>query len=97
MSTKNVLVVVADDMPEGGFTDEVMPSTFQHFAQRGVLFANGYAVDPWCAPSRATLFTGLWVHDHGVVRGTRSTLEGTWHAKDLEADTIATRARAAGA
>jgi arylsulfatase A-like enzyme len=97
MSTKNVLVVVADDMPEGGFTDEVMPSTFQHFAQRGVPFANGYAVDPWCAPSRATLFTGLWVHDHGVVRGTRSTLEGTWHTKDLEADTIATRARAAGA
>ena len=97
MSTKNVLMVVADDMPEGGFTEEVMPSTFRHFARRGVLFANGYAVDPWCAPSRATLFTGLWVHDHGVVRGTRSTLEDTWYANDLEADTIATRTKAAGA
>jgi len=49
---KNVLMVVADDMPEGGFTQKVMPRTFEHFAQRGVLFANGYAVDPWCAPSR---------------------------------------------
>ena len=97
MGAKNVLVVVADDMPEGGFTEEVMPATFRHFAHRGVLFANGYAVDPWCAPSRATLLTGLWVHDHGVVRGTRSTLEDTWYANDLEADTMATRAKAAGA
>ncbi len=97
MRTKNVLMIVADDMPGHGFTREVMPTTFQHFAQRGVLFANGYAVDPWCAPSRATLLTGLWVHDHGVVRGSVGTLEDTWYANDHEADTIATRAKAAGA
>ena len=97
MGAKNVLMVVADDMPEDGFTREVMPKAWKMFANRGVVFDNGYAVDPWCGPSRATLFTGRWVHDHGLVRGAAATVEEVWYANDLEADTIATRAKAAGA
>lgn len=36
-------------------------------AQGGVRFANCYAPNPICAPARASLFTGLLPHNHGMV------------------------------
>lgn len=36
-------------------------------AQSGVRFANCYAPNPICAPARASLFTGLLPHNHGMV------------------------------
>lgn len=39
----------------------------QHLAQGGVRFNNCYAANPICAPSRASLFTGLLPHNHGMV------------------------------
>jgi arylsulfatase A-like enzyme len=36
-------------------------------AQRGARFKNCYAPNPICAPSRASLFTGLLPHNHGMV------------------------------
>ncbi|HWQ84129.1 MAG TPA: sulfatase-like hydrolase/transferase, partial [Anaerolineales bacterium] len=36
-------------------------------AQRGVRFDSCYAPNPICAPVRASLFTGLLPHNHGMV------------------------------
>jgi arylsulfatase A-like enzyme len=91
-----LVVVVVGDMPEDGFTPMVMPKVWNRFANMGVIFENGYAVDPWCGPSRATLFTGEWVHNHNLVRGSIAAVNDVWYADNLEADTIATRAKDVG-
>lgn len=35
-------------------------------AEEGILFSNTYTVSPLCAPARASLYTGKYIHQHGV-------------------------------
>src|SRR6056297_3126255 len=36
-------------------------------AGEGTRFANAYSTCPLCAPFRATLYTGQYIHTHGVI------------------------------
>jgi arylsulfatase A-like enzyme len=60
----NVLVVVTDDQRDG--TLGVMPETRRWLGRGGTTFPNAYVTTPLCCPSRATLFTGRFAHNHGV-------------------------------
>ena len=60
----NVLVIVTDDQRQG--TLSVMPQTRDWFIQRGVRYPNGYVTTPMCCPSRASIFTGRYAHNHDV-------------------------------
>ena len=44
-----------------------MPETKRLFAEQGVTFTDAYATTPTCCPSRATLFSGRYAHNHGVL------------------------------
>ncbi|MGH2554209.1 MAG: sulfatase-like hydrolase/transferase [Actinomycetota bacterium] len=61
----NVLVIVTDDQwaPD---TMRVMPRTRRLFEDAGVDFSNAYATTPQCCPSRASILTGQYSHNHGV-------------------------------
>jgi arylsulfatase A-like enzyme len=61
----NVLVIVTDDQ-RGSGTLGVMPKTRGWLEQGGVRFTNAFVTTPFCCPSRATIFTGQFVHNHGV-------------------------------
>jgi arylsulfatase A-like enzyme len=61
----NVLIVVTDDQPLGAMG--VMPQTRQIFATEGVRFEKAYATTPLCCPSRASIFTGQFTHNHNVL------------------------------
>ncbi|MCA1701886.1 MAG: sulfatase [Actinobacteria bacterium] len=61
----NVLVIVTDDQRADG-TMDVMPKTLHWFAEGGVTFERGYVTTPVCCPSRASILTGQYVHNHGV-------------------------------
>lgn len=60
----NVLIIVTDDQPTD--TMEAMPHTARIFAERGVTFTNAYSTTPLCCPSRASIMTGLYAHNHNV-------------------------------
>lgn len=44
------------------------PNLKTHFADRGVTFRQMFCTTPVCTPSRATLLTGRYAHNHGVAR-----------------------------
>ena len=43
-----------------------MPKTMDLFRAGGTYFPNGVVTTPLCCPSRASIFTGQYVHNHGV-------------------------------
>jgi arylsulfatase A-like enzyme len=62
----NLLIVMTDDQRANGTLD-VMPQTRRRIGGQGVTFLDAHATTPKCCPSRASFFTGLYAHNHGVV------------------------------
>jgi arylsulfatase A-like enzyme len=60
----NVLIFMTDDQRPD--TMSVMPWTQRWFADEGTRFSSAYATTPLCCPSRASIMTGRYVHNHGV-------------------------------
>jgi arylsulfatase A-like enzyme len=56
---------MTDDQRAQG-TMDVMPNTRQWFEDGGVRFPNAFATTPLCCPSRASVFSGRYTHNHGV-------------------------------
>ena len=60
----NILIFMTDDQrPE---SMEAMPKTSTYFKHEGVWFPNGLSTTPVCCPARTSIFTGRFVHNHGV-------------------------------
>jgi arylsulfatase A-like enzyme len=66
----NVLIVVVDDQRIG--TMSAMPETLSRFGRNGTAFTQAFATTPLCCPSRASIFTGRYAHNHGVKRNGES-------------------------
>jgi arylsulfatase A-like enzyme len=62
----NVLVIVTDDARAE--TLQAMPRTRAWLGDGGVTFPQGFATTPSCCPSRASILSGRYVHNHGVLR-----------------------------
>ena len=61
----NVLVIITDDQRlEGSMA--VMPSTRHEFVDLGITSSNAFATTPLCCPSRASIFSGKYPHNHGI-------------------------------
>ncbi len=60
----NVLIIVTDDQRAGG-TMGVMDQTTDYFTD-GSYFPNAIATTPVCCPSRASIMTGRYAHNHNV-------------------------------
>ncbi len=67
-SRPHIIVILLDDLDAGSV--EFMPITQKRIFSQGVTFSQFFATTPLCAPSRATLLTGLYAHNHGVLRNT---------------------------
>jgi N-acetylglucosamine-6-sulfatase len=60
----NVLVIMTDDQTEADMV--ALPKTRALLGDRGTTFVRSFASYPLCCPSRATLLTGQYPHNHGV-------------------------------
>jgi len=62
----NVVLIVTDDQRVG--TLGVMPRTRYWLVRGGTYFSHAYVTTPLCCPSRSSIFTGLYAHNHHVVQ-----------------------------
>jgi arylsulfatase A-like enzyme len=60
----NVLIILVDDMRSDGLW--ALP-TLQRLAERGVTFSRHFVTTPLCCPSRASILTGRYARNHGVL------------------------------
>ena len=63
----NIVLIVTDDQTAASFNDRYMPRTRRQIAGHGVSFGNAVVSTPQCCPSRATMLTGQYAHNNGVV------------------------------
>ncbi|MFC8229848.1 sulfatase [Streptomyces sp. NPDC057287] len=60
----NILLIVTDDQPKQ--TEWALPKTVGWLAGRGVRFTHGHVTTPLCSPSRSSVLSGQYAHNHGV-------------------------------
>jgi len=63
-SRPNLVLVLTDDQTLESL--RVMPETQRLIGDEGTTFSNAFVSYPLCCPSRATLLTGQYAHNHGV-------------------------------
>ena len=61
----NVIVILTDDQDVASLG--VMRHVQGEIAKNGTTFTNSFATVPECCPSRVTLLTGQFAHNHGVL------------------------------
>jgi N-acetylglucosamine-6-sulfatase len=92
----NFVFILADDMRYDDLM--YMPKTSRELGSGGMTFSKAYLTKPLCCPSRTSILTGMYTHNHKVwFNGDGS--EGGWQgfkAQGHERDNLATRLSAAG-
>ncbi|RLC25486.1 MAG: hypothetical protein DRH21_03920, partial [Deltaproteobacteria bacterium] len=70
----NIIVILVDDMrwDEFGLAGHnyIKTPNIDRIATEGANFKNAFATTPLCSPSRASFFTGLYAHSHGITDNT---------------------------
>ncbi|MGH2754848.1 MAG: sulfatase family protein [Actinomycetota bacterium] len=61
----NILIVLLDDVRADELLS-VMPATRRLFKEEGTRFTNMFATTPLCCPSRTSILTGEYAHNHFV-------------------------------
>ena len=96
----NILFVLTDDQDAllNGYNASVgvahMARLNARVRAKGVLFTNYYLAYPLCSPSRASILTGLFPHNHGL--GTNAELNSSGFHPREEAASVATWLQDAG-
>ena len=91
----NILFVMTDDMPERLWS--TMPALRDRVGARGTRFRNAYVTQSLCCPSRATVLTGKYPHNHGITgNDAPNGGEAEFRSSGQDQDTVATRVRAEG-
>ena len=79
----NFLLILTDD--QRWDTLWAMPLLQEHVTDRGIHFTNSFTSTSLCCPDRASIFTGLYAHNHGVTSNAGALLF------DHDGDTIQRR------
>lgn len=73
MSRPNFLFLMTDHQTAATVeSDACLTPNIDRIVREGVRFRRNYTVNPICSPARATLFTGLHVHAHGMYDNTHT-------------------------
>src|SRR3712207_2416903 len=94
-SQPNIIFVLTDDLDYA--TAQKMPQIRSLLIEEGTSFEKAFVSHPICCPSRATILTGLYDHNHGV-KGNAPPKGGfqTFVEEGHEENTIGTSLQEAG-
>ena len=93
-ASPNIILINTDDLD----TDllRFLPNVERLLTRNGASFTDFIVAAPDCCPSRVSLLRGQYVHNHGILRGSKKFGEGKFRSRGLEDSTIATWLRRAG-
>jgi arylsulfatase A-like enzyme len=83
----NIVFILTDDLSWN--LVQYMPHV-QQMQRDGTTFANYFVTDSLCCPSRASIFSGRYPHNHGVLTNTPPTGGFSAFRRGAEAETFAT-------
>lgn len=63
-SRPSILLIITDDQRYD--TMDFMPNTKARIFDEGIEFSRAYVTTPVCCPSRSSILTGMYAHNHGV-------------------------------
>ncbi len=76
---RNVIFVLVDDLrydAMGFVRPKLQTPNIDRLAESGAHFKNAFVTSSLCAPSRATILTGLSMRNHGIVDNNRASEDG---------------------
>lgn len=67
----NIVLIISDDQSWTDYSfmghEHISTPNIDKLAREGLTFTHGYATAPLCSPSLASIITGLYPHQHGIL------------------------------